>query len=220
MLVAVVSAMVFICCTETRTERVAVIPQPLKVEARGEARFVIDADTRAVVLNAEAADRERMEAFMANTLNIPAATDGSVGKNVVILCIEDTDSDSEAYKLNISREKIEITAPSAAGVFYGLQTLVQLNDNGEFAACRIEDEPRFAYRGVMLDVSRHWFGKEHVKKQIDILSRYKFNRLHLHLTDAAGWRIEIDKYPRLTEFDAWRPDSLWKSWWFGVRKYV
>ena len=84
----------------------------------------------------------------------------------------------------------------------------------------IEDTPRFAYRGLMLDVSRHFSTKEFIKKQIDALAYYKINRLHLHLTDAAGWRLEIKKYPLLTEFAAWRTDPTWKQWWNGGRKYV
>ncbi len=72
----------------------------------------------------------------------------------------------------------------------------------------------------MLDVSRHFSTKEFIKKQIDALAYYKINRLHLHLTDAAGWRLEIKKYPLLTEFAAWRTDPTWKQWWNGGRKYV
>ena len=88
------------------------------------------------------------------------------------------------------------------------------------ASVEIEDTPRFAYRGLMLDVSRHFSTKEFIKKQIDALAYYKINRLHLHLTDAAGWRLEIKKYPLLTEFAAWRTDPTWKQWWNGGRKYV
>ena len=84
----------------------------------------------------------------------------------------------------------------------------------------ITDEPRFEYRGMMLDVSRHFFGLDFVKKQIDAMAYYKLNRLHIHLTDAAGWRIEIKKYPRLTNFAAWRTGKDWKEWWNGDRKYV
>lgn len=87
-------------------------------------------------------------------------------------------------------------------------------------ATAIQDSPRFEYRGLMLDVSRHFRSKEFVKKQIDALAYYKLNRLHLHLTDAAGWRIEIKKYPLLTELAAWRPEANWKRWWNeGGRKY-
>ena len=88
-------------------------------------------------------------------------------------------------------------------------------------AVTVKDSPRFGYRGFMIDVSRHFRPKEFVKKQIDAMARYKLNRLHLHLTDAAGWRIEIKKYPRLTSFAAWRPEAEWKKWWntAGGRKY-
>ncbi len=121
-------------------------------------------------------------------------------------------------------ERILIRATSGAGLFYGIQTLLQLSQPSEtgysIASVEVQDSPRFAYRGLMLDVSRHFFSKEFVKKQIDALAFYKINRLHLHLTDAAGWRIEIKKYPLLTEFAAWRTDANWKTWWNGGRKYL
>ena len=123
--------------------------------------------------------------------------------------------------MTITPQKIEIKALSGAGLFYGIQSLLQLEGQygTQIPALCIKDEPRFPYRGMMLDVSRHFFDKEFVKKQMDILSYYKINRLHLHLTDAAGWRIEIKKYPRLTQFAAWRPQAVWKDWWNGDRKY-
>ena len=86
-----------------------------------------------------------------------------------------------------------------------------VNEKKELPVGTVTDEPRFAYRGMMLDVSRHFFDVNFVKKQIDAFAYYKLNRLHLHLTDAAGWRIEIDKYPRLTEFAAWREFPPGKS---------
>ena len=129
--------------------------------------------------------------------------------------------DDEAYRLDITSKGVSITAGSNAGLFYGIQTLLQLTDQqtGSTAAAVIEDAPRFPYRGIMLDVSRHFRAKEFVMKQIDIMAAYKLNRLHLHLTDAAGWRLQIDRYPRLTEFAAWRKGEEWKSWWNGDRQY-
>ena len=130
----------------------------------------------------------------------------------------------ESYTLSVTPERILIRATSGAGLFYGIQTLLQLSQPSEtgysIASVEVQDSPRFAYRGLMLDVSRHFFSKEFVKKQIDALAFYKINRLHLHLTDAAGWRIEIKKYPLLTEFAAWRTDANWKTWWNGGRKYL
>ena len=131
----------------------------------------------------------------------------------------------ESYTLSVTPQQILIRATSGAGLFYGVQTLLQLaqpSGAGSYsiASVEIEDTPRFAYRGLMLDVSRHFSTKEFIKKQIDALAYYKINRLHLHLTDAAGWRLEIKKYPLLTEFAAWRTDPTWKQWWNGGRKYV
>ena len=127
----------------------------------------------------------------------------------------------EGYRLEVSSGGIRIGAPSVNGLFYGMQTLLQLRDaaRGKIHACVITDEPRFAYRGVMLDVSRHFRSVDFLKKQIDAFASLKINRLHLHLTDAAGWRLEIKKYPRLTEFAAWRPQAVWKDWNKGGNQY-
>lgn len=116
------------------------------------------------------------------------------------------DSD-EAYRMDIRKNGIEITASAPAGIFYGLQTLAQLVRNGDLHQGTIVDSPRFPYRGLHLDVSRHFFSKEHVKRQIDLISSYKMNRLHLHLTDGVGWRLEIPGYPQLTDLAAWRRHS-------------
>ena len=130
----------------------------------------------------------------------------------------------ESYILSVTPKHILIQASSGAGLFYGIQTLLQLSQPSgtgySIVSVEVQDTPRFAYRGMMLDVSRHFFSKEFVKKQIDALAFYKLNRLHLHLTDAAGWRLEIKKYPLLTEFAAWRTDANWKKWWNGGRKYL
>ncbi len=130
-------------------------------------------------------------------------------------------SSPEGYAIEVTEKGIKARATSGAGLFYAAQTLLQLADGGNrIPACSITDEPQFGYRGMMLDVSRHFFGKEFIKKQVDAIARFKMNRLHLHLTDAAGWRIEIKKYPRLTDFAAWRKPAIWKDWWFGSREYV
>lgn len=127
----------------------------------------------------------------------------------------------EGYTIKTDGNGIKICSTSESGLFYALQTILQCIDNeGGVPYGTIIDEPRFAYRGMMLDVSRHFFDKDFVIKQIDAISRYKMNRLHLHLTDAAGWRIEIKKYPRLTQFAAWRHAETWKEWWNSGRKYI
>lgn len=96
-------------------------------------------------------------------------------------------------------EGVTIAAKNRAGMFYGIQTFLQLVRNGgrDLACCEIEDAPRYDWRGYMLDESRHFFGKEKVKQLLDWMAYYKLNKFHWHLTDEPGWRIEIKKYPRL-----------------------
>lgn len=120
----------------------------------------------------------------------------------------------EAYRLEILPREIVISHASESGKFYALTTLQHLkNHYGDaLPLLRIEDAPAMRWRGLHLDVSRHFFSVDEVKKFIDTMAFYKFNRLHFHLTDGPGWRIEIKKYPRLTEIGAWRVDKTDKAW--------
>ena len=132
--------------------------------------------------------------------------------------------DEEGYTLEVTPRRISVEARSEAGAFYALQTLLQLagkqtDGSWRIPCCRVEDAPRFPYRGIMLDVSRNFQSKEFVLKQLDAMAHFKFNRLHFHLTDGAGWRLEIKRYPRLTEFAAWRPYRTWLDWWSADRHY-
>lgn len=134
---------------------------------------------------------------------------------------EEYRSFEEGYLLNIGVKGVDIKATTAAGLYYGLQTLRQLCLEGDAAqACQICDAPRFEYRGVLIDISRHFRSVEFLKRQIDAMAELKMNRLHLHLTDAAGWRIEIESYPRLCSYAAWRTPATWKGWWYGERAFV
>ncbi|MBB5438904.1 hexosaminidase [Pedobacter sp. AK017] len=130
---------------------------------------------------------------------------------------------NEGYVLTISPSKIEITANAPAGLFYGMQTIMQLlpneivsplklNNTWNIPCVQITDFPRFGWRGLMLDVSRHFFSKDFVKKYIDQLVKYKMNVFHWHLTDDQGWRIEIKSLPKLTAIGAWRAPRMGK-WW-------
>lgn len=128
---------------------------------------------------------------------------------------------AEGYKLDITPQGITIMASDTSGLFYGLQSLRQLLGGGRVLTCGyVEDAPRFEYRGVLIDISRHFRTKEFLLRQIDMMASMKMNRLHLHLTDAAGWRIEIKAYPELTNYAAWRTSPTWKEWWNGDRGYV
>lgn len=129
----------------------------------------------------------------------------------------------ESYVLEINKKGVRVEAADGAGEFYAMQTLSQLTAGGtvkELLCCRIYDHPRFSYRGLHVDVSRHFRSIDFLKKQIDAMAMFKMNRMHIHLTDAAGWRMQIESYPRLTRLAAWRPQHTWKEWWAGNRHYA
>lgn len=134
-----------------------------------------------------------------------------------------------AYALNVDSKGAVLSARSPEGLFYAIQTLGQMADNAREApgkmrgivpAVSIEDSPRFPYRGLLIDVSRHFRDKDFVMKQIDAMARLKMNVLHFHLTDAAGWRLQIDRYPRLTDLGAFRSGKTWKEWEAGGKRYL
>lgn len=155
----------------------------------------------------------------------PLNLSDNANNSLIFIRKENESFSDEAYKLTIGQRNISISAPSDAGLFYGMQTLLQLikqkKDATHLPCLEIDDAPRFRYRGLMLDVSRHFFSLNFLKKQIDVMAQFKLNRFHWHLTDGPGWRIEIKQYPALTDIAAWRTDSLWKDWWAtNPRKYV
>ena len=131
--------------------------------------------------------------------------------------------EAEGYHIATTPEGINIKAHSGAGLFYAIQSIRQMMEGelkGRWLEGKIYDYPRFEYRGILIDISRHFRSVEFLKRQIDMMARLKMNRLHLHLTDAAGWRIEIESYPRLTEYAAWRKQATWKEWGYGERGHV
>lgn len=200
----------------------AVIPQPRVQSLDAGGCFSPNSETRLVVVCNVPEDKLVLEEYVSQSALGITASESAADNAVILAVVDDVEgiTSPEGYVLAVSPAGVNILALSPAGLFYGVQTLLQLYDGTLIPCGTITDEPRFAYRGIMLDVSRHFFDKEHIKKQIDILSRYKINRLHLHLTDAAGWRIDIDGYPRLTEFAAWRPEALWKDWSRNGHRYA
>jgi hexosaminidase len=111
--------------------------------------------------------------------------------------VKDKKLPAEGYELRIKKNGIIVRSSDEAGRFYALQTLKQLSEEEVMFCGTIKDEPRFEWRGFMLDEARHFFGKEQVKKVLDMMARYKLNRFHWHLSDEQGWRIEIKAYPKL-----------------------
>lgn len=142
------------------------------------------------------------------------ALDVEVGAPVSAVAIElSTDLASDAYEIHVGDECIRVLAGGEDGMGYAVQTLRQLVTPVGFPIVDIVDQPRFEYRGFMLDESRHFMGPEYVKHLLDEMQRYKFNRLHWHLVDAGGWRLEIKAYPELTGKTAYRTQSDWTKWW-------
>lgn len=146
-------------------------------------------------------------------------------EGIRILKAEETDKlDKAAYRIGITDKGIVILAHEVAPVINAIYTLVQLGylqDNpAQINAVDIEDQPSFSYRGLHLDPSRHFIPFPIMKKFVDVMALYKLNNLHWHLTDGAGWRLEIKKYPELTNKAAWRTHVKWKDWWNNGRQYV
>jgi len=145
-------------------------------------------------------------------------------QNNYIQFIIDDNFENEAYKLEVIKDRITITSKGNAGFIYGLESIRQLlppaiesskkvlNTEWIIPNLTVQDQPRFKWRGLMLDLSRHFFDKEYIKEVIDGLAMHKMNVLHLHLVDDQGWRIEIKKYPKLTSIGAWRVDQEEKHW--------
>lgn len=211
---------------------VPVVPRPANVEMRpGE--FTIDKRTQIVLQPATPRMMELASLFAGQLRQVsgitvkvvPAKKYRKAAQAVVFRLVSpDTAFGSEGYRLMVNPKRIEVLAGSEAGVFYAMQTIVQIASgagssgvssgpkNWVIPALEIRDVPRFRWRGMHLDVCRHFFPKEFVKKYIDILAAFKINVFHWHLTEDQGWRIEIKKYPRLTEVGAWRVDREDRDW--------
>jgi hexosaminidase len=196
-----------------------VIPAPAQIEVTGDSHTFAGAP---VILAQNPADAElallarRAAAILAEPLGRPGQVAVTPGAGPVILLSIDPafpDTSPEAYRLTTGDEGVRISARGHAGVFYGLQTLRQLvrpapPDGWTAPDARIVDRPRFFYRGLHLDVARHFFSVAEVERYIDLMARYKLNRFHWHLTDDQGWRIEIKRYPRLTGIGAYRKETI------------
>lgn len=204
-------------------KEIDVIPMPRSVEYHS-GNFTISPETK-FYTNLSAESRQALTDYLEGTSlgSVPFAESATGNNGIELnLCDSSIVTGKEAYRIEIDKKGVRLSANTETGIFYGLQTLLQLLNNGDnktLPALTINDSPRFPYRGLHLDVSRHFFDKEFVKKQLDAMAYFKMNRLHWHLTDGAGWRIEIKKYPRLTSFAAWRPFDKLNDWWVGGRTF-
>ena len=200
-----------------------VIPMPRSIEYHS-GNFTISPETK-FYTNLSAESRQALTDYLEGTSlgSVPFAESATGNNGIELnLCDSSIVTGNEAYRIEIDKKGVRLSANTETGIFYGLQTLLQLLNNGDnktLPALTINDSPRFPYRGLHLDVSRHFFDKEFVKKQLNAMAYFKMNRLHWHLTDGAGWRIEIKKYPRLTSFAAWRPFDKLNDWWVEGRTF-
>lgn len=203
---------------------IKIIPKPADLKLGG-GNFEFTQNTKFVIGN-EA--QENISKSLINKFNKASGWDlelvNEAPQNNFIQFITDPNFENEAYNLEVSKENIKITAKGNAGFIYGLESIRQLlpvaiesseiasNEEWIIPTISINDKPRFQWRGLMLDLSRHFFEKKYIKEVIDGLAMHKMNVLHLHLVDDQGWRIEIKKYPKLTDIGAWRVDQEDKHW--------
>ena len=182
-----VGSVLFTSCNQTVETQIQLIPEPFEM-TQSDGMFKV---SQAMLVGAGSASNKVNFRVDPNATDIP----------------------DEGYQLEIDKAGVRLTAKTETGLFYGKQTLLQLLTPNGLPYVKINDHPRFPYRGLHLDVSRHFFDKEEVKKLMNVMSYYKLNTLHLHLTDAGGWRLQIDKYPKLTQEGAFRTQSDWREWW-------
>ena len=195
-----------------------IIPRPQQVNVSNDAPFTLSAKT-VISLGTNSQDMKRNANMLASYIGEATGIRPAIGKSkngaAIVLTIDKTIANAEGYKLDADAKQIRIAGASAAGVFYGIQTLRKSLPlvNGKASkvsipAVHIADAPRFAYRGTHLDVSRHFVTVDSVRQFIDMLALHNINRFHWHLTDDQGWRIEIKKYPLLTQIGSKRAQTV------------
>jgi hexosaminidase len=205
----------FLCTALSFAQEVKIIPQPAQI-ITNKGSFAISPKTSLVVANtADNATAAFLNKYLLNYYGFELPIVQKATKNSIKFksLTNSKGLKGEGYTLKSGREGVLIVGNSNQGTFYGMQTLIQLlptekGNNLKIASVNIEDEPRFAYRGAMLDVSRHFFPVAFVKKYIDYLALHKMNYFHWHLTEDQAWRIEIKKYPRLTEIGSKRNGTI------------
>ncbi len=209
---------------------ISIIPEPQKVEKLSGC-FTFSRKTQ-IILHTDVPEAKCVVQYFADRLLNVAALElrisekvtGRADNLIIFKQVQNENLGDEGYRLAVGKSKIVLEANQPMGLFYGVQTIFQLLPAEIYAeetnSCvewkipcvKIFDKPRYSWRGMMLDVSRHFFPKEFIKDFIDYLAMHKMNKFHLHLNDDQGWRIEIKKYPKLTEIGAWRVDRDEQHW--------
>ncbi len=212
----VFSIFIATACHAQQSQTLNIIPAPAKAEVK-KGKFTITPSTK---LALAASNVDRSAAFLNAYLKklygfeLKITKGNAYTENAIILNFERlNNSIPGACEMTVDKDKIYIGGNDEQGVFYGIQTLLQLlpvekSQSLAIQQCSIVDSPRFAYRGLHLDVGRHLFPVDFIKKYIDYIALHKMNYFHWHLTEDQGWRIEIKKYPKLTEIGAWRNGTI------------
>ncbi|MBA6153236.1 glycoside hydrolase family 20 protein [Gelidibacter maritimus] len=229
-LMGMILIILMVSCQDSKQSKVfteadiAIIPKPVELTLE-QGSFQFNDKTQFVI--SEASQKEVVTVVSDKFQTAAGWTLGVVEQapnTNFVQFITDENLEDEAYHMNVNSDRVQISASGNAGFLYGLETLRQLlpihiessklvsDIVWEIPNLTINDHPRYRYRGLMLDVSRHFFEIDYLKKTIDRLAFLKMNVLHLHLVDDQGWRIEIKKYPKLTEVGAWRVDQEDKHW--------
>ncbi|MBP3983537.1 family 20 glycosylhydrolase [Pseudoxanthomonas helianthi] len=200
----------------TTSQSLGLLPQPEHVELR-EGRFQPAAEASVSVSGVQGAEARDLGELATSILHeawdVPVkAQRGDKPATLSLQLRPDAQANSEGYSLEVDAQGLRLSARTAAGLFYGLQTLRQLAKPGSreagIPALRIDDAPRFGYRGLMLDSARHMQPLDYIKRHLDLMARYKFNTLHWHLTDDQGWRLEIKRFPKLAKISAYRKETI------------
>lgn len=218
-----------VACKKPVPREISIIPQPVRIE-NAEGSFAINGST--IIYCADNAEAVKVAGYFRDYvknasgvgMEIQVSGKEPVNNAIRLVLYPKPGPAEEEYTLEIGEEGAGIKANAPAGLFYGVQTMLQLMHTDVFGngtangkslvmpCSTIKDHPRFAWRGMHLDVSRHFFPVEFIKRYIDLIAMHKMNIFHWHLTDDNGWRIEIEKYPLLTEVAAWRVDRENEPW--------
>ena len=203
-----------------------IIPQPENISLL-KGQFKLNKGTK-IVTNLTGSDFKVLNQYTSEVLKHPLAYAKNPSQQGVfrLICKGTAKQAAQAmdsvrlqgYELEVTPKGITIQALTPTGLFYGLQTVRQLEKDGQIACVKVKDTPRFAYRGLMIDCSRHFWSKDFLKKQLDAMAYFKLDRFHWHLTDGGGWRMEVKQYPLLTEETAYRTESDWTKWWNGKNR--
>lgn len=214
-------------------ENYPIIPKPSKLTPK-EGSFLINSETLIYLdhnspelSNTTELLNDIVEKAIGERLNYSKK---AITNNTISFVIDNSILNKEGYKLSVSPNGIMVKSKTLNGAFLAIQSLRQIMPaeiglkkdsvkNFSIPSVEIEDSPRFSYRGIMLDVARHYKSIDFIEKYIDVLSFYKFNTLHLHLNDDQGWRIEIKKYPKLQKISAWREETLIGNYWDETEEY-